>query len=327
MPGSTASRSRGWRACVSDRGAGASPFFPPQYPTADAAREAVLHVVRRDPKQFGIPNTRWTLAAIHDVVDWLGRTSPAGIHQLLNRLRIGYKRGRDHVHSPDPDYLAKLVEIAVFLDHARHPGSTTATLYLDEITYYRQPTLASAYEAVGHVQPLAQRSHRANTPTRLVGTLDARDGRVVYLQRSVIGVSALVTFFRAVRAAYPQAERLNIVVDNWPVHFHPDVLVALEPQENVWPCYRPPNWPTTPRPSARKRWGHLRLPIQLRPLPTYASWANPIEKLWRKLRQDLLHLHRLADRLRELRAQVGAYLDQFADGSLELLRYVGLGVP
>ncbi|MGQ9628202.1 MAG: transposase [Anaerolineae bacterium] len=28
-------------------------------------------------------------------------------------------------------------------------------------------------------------------------------------------------------------------------------------------------------------------------LPTYASWFNPIEKLWRWLKQDVLHLHRL----------------------------------
>ena len=63
------------------------------------------------------------------------------------------------------------------------------------------------------------------------------------------------------------------------------------------------------------------------PLPTYASWTNPIEKLWRWLRQEVLHLHRLADRLEELRAEVRRFLDRFALGSLELLRYVGLPVP
>ena len=62
-------------------------------------------------------------------------------------------------------------------------------------------------------------------------------------------------------------------------------------------------------------------------LPTYASWLNPIEKLWRKLKQELVHLHRLADKLPELRAQIDRFLDQFANGSLDLLRYVGLFVP
>jgi hypothetical protein len=51
------------------------------------------------------------------------------------------------------------------------------------------------------------------------------------------------------------------------------------------------------------------------------------EKLWRKLKADILHLHRLADRLDELRQEVDQFLDQFAKGSLDLLRYVGLSVP
>jgi hypothetical protein len=59
-------------------------------------------------------------------------------------------------------------------------------------------------------------------------------------------------------------------------------------------------------------------------LPTYASWCNPIEKLWRKLKQEVLHLHRLADDLTTLRALVKEFLLQFASGSSDLLRYVGL---
>lgn len=73
-----------------------------------------------------------------------------------------------------------------------------------------------------------------------------------------------------------------------------------------------------------RQWGRLHLPIQLVPLPTYASWCNPIEKLWRWLKQDVLHLHRLADHLEDLRARGRAFLDEFHDGSDHLLRYVGL---
>jgi len=29
--------------------------------------------------------------------------------------------------------------------------------------------------------------------------------------------------------------------------------------------------------------------------PTYAPWLNPIEKLWRWLRQEVRKMHRLAD--------------------------------
>lgn len=131
----------------------------------------------------------------------------------------------------------------------------------------------------------------------------------IYRQGSVIGIAALLAFFQTVRQAYPAAERINIVVDNWPDHFHPDVLVALEPQENPWPRHLPASWGSSPTATAQKKWGTLMLPIQLRPLPTDASWTNPIEKLWRKLRQDLLHLHCMADRLEDLRTGLAQFLD------------------
>ena len=63
------------------------------------------------------------------------------------------------------------------------------------------------------------------------------------------------------------------------------------------------------------------------PLPTYASWCNPINKLWRKLRQEVNHFHPCADDLKALRTEIDRFLDQFAKSSIELLRYVGLAIP
>lgn len=289
----------------------------------------MLHVVGRDPRQFGIARSRWTLATIHEVCDWLRAATPSGLCRVLDRLRIGYRRGREHVHSPDDAYLAKLASVAVALDYGRRADQPVATLYLDELTYYRQPSLAPAWAARGGAPALAERSLRANTATRLVGALDAATGRVHYRQAGAIGVGQLVGLYQDLRAAYPDARRLFVIQDNWPVHYHPDVLVALEPQRLLrrWPRRPPPSWPAAPSPGAARKWGGLRLPIQLVPLPTYASWCNPIEKLWRRLKQEVLHLHRLADDLAALRARVRAFLDQFAGGSNDLLRYVGLLTP
>ena len=116
-------------------------------------------------------------------------------------------------------------------------------------------------------------------------------------------------------------------MDNWPVHIHPDVLVALEKQQTRHLRLLPPSWPSRPSAKAVKRWGQLRLPIQLIRLPTDASWCNPTHKLWRKLRQESSHLHRWATDLPQLRAEIDHFLTQFATGSTDLLQYVGLGIP
>ena len=242
---------------------------------------------------------------------------------MLKRLGISYKRAREHVRSPDPDYLAKLRDIQVHVRASKVHPELMVVLFQDEFTYYRQPTLASAYEARGHQQPLAELSHRSNLHWRVTATLDIWSGRVVYSQRKVIGLRELVAFYQKVCAAYPCAQTIYMVQDNWPVHYHPDVLAALQPQILKWPTYVPGNWPTEPRADAPR----LNLPIQLVQLPTYASWANPIEKLWRKARQDELHLHNSADDWPALKQRVSAFLDQFAQGSRDLLRYVGLRDP
>lgn len=95
---------------------------------------------------------------------------------------------------------------------------------------------------------------------------------------------------------YRRAERIYVIQDNWSIHQHDDVLWALED----WPRIEPV-W-----------------------LPTYAPWLNPIEKLWRWLKQDVLKLHRHAHSWSELKSQVRTFLGQFQQGSKHLLKYVGL---
>jgi hypothetical protein len=256
----------------------------------------------------------------------LRTTTPGSLAHLLDRLGLTWQRGRDAVRSPDAAYPAKLATVAAVLAHGRRPARREVALYLDELTYYRQPTLAHAWAARGGDQPRAHRSHRSSTVTRIVGALDAHTGQVHAHQASAIGVEQLVALYQHLAARYPQARRLWIIQDNWPVHYHPDLLVALEPQRLVrrWPRRLPPCWPADPSPRAVRKWGALHLPIQLVPLPTYASWTNPIEKLWRRLKQAVLHLHPLADHLDDLRALVQTFLDQFTAGSTSLLRATGL---
>lgn len=275
-----------------------------------------------DPREHGQAQTRWTLAALHAAVPSYWEYSLSGVWRILAGHRLRWKRGRDHLRSPDPAYSAKLDHLATIRAEVEAHPDEAVLLYLDEVTYYRQPSLASSYAAVGSADPRAERSVKSNATTRVIATLDAHTGRVVARQRTKIDVPALIRFYQALVAAYP-GQRLYLVLDNWPVHFHPNVLAALEPQACPFPFLRPRHWPTTPSPQAKR----LNLPIQFIPLPTYSPWLNPIEKLWRWLKQDVLHLHRLADDLSALRSLVLDFLARFEHGSPDLLRYVGLPLP
>jgi hypothetical protein len=328
MNGSGGLNRKGSTGYASALGGDGSPLFPPVHSTAQTAREALLHTLHRTPLELDIQRVRWTLDLFRETCSWLQVGSSGALWNLLYRLKISYKRARNYIHSPDPEYDAKRQWIQELLRQIRAEHAQGQTervfLYQDELSYYRQPTLAAAYHEQDNDQPRARRSYQSDTLTRCAAALNALDGRVSYLQASRLSVGRLVNFYRQLGEQYPKARTIYLIQDNWSVHFHPDVLVALEPQEKTWTRYVPNNWSTEPTAKAIRRWGHLQLPIQLTPLPTYASWCNPIEKLWRKLKQEILHLHRWADELKELRLQVTQFLDGFASPSPGLLHYVGL---
>ena len=252
-------------------------------------------MLHRSPRQYGLSRTRWRLQDIGKVLKWLEGCSEAGIYKILKRLGFSRKRAMNFIHSPDPDYHRKWKAILqAFLETVNHPEEVVL-VFLDEFSYYRQPTLACAYHATGHTLPFAFQVARSNTRTRLIAALNGLTGKVTYLQRSKIGVLALQEFYQQLRADYPQAQRIYVVQDNWPVHKLPEVFQSLQ-ENRLTPLF----------------------------LPTYASWLNPIEKLWRWLKQDILHLHTLSTDLETLRALVRNFLDTFASGSDPLLHYVGL---
>ena len=229
-------------------------------------------------------------------LDLVAGYSLSGVWRLLRALEIRYKRGRLALHSPDPDYEAKRDQAEACVAEARAEPRRVVALYLDELTYYRQPTLDRGWTLRGAAhQTLAPLSHGKNRRRRAVAVLDAVTGRVVWWQGEKVGVRQLVAFYAAIRAAWPEAEVLYVIQDNWPIHFDARVLEAAEAAG-----------------------------ITIVRLPTYAPWLNPTEKLWRKLKHEVLHLHRLSDAWPQLQARVAAFLDTFAHGSASLLRYVGL---
>ncbi len=254
--------------------------------------ERVLH---QSPKKYGIGRARWRLQDVGRAIAWLDGVSEAGVYKVLKRLGFSRKRALNFIQSPDPEYHAKWWAILHAYQETLERPDEVVFLFQDELTYYRQPSQAPAYHRRGKGQPRARQEPRGNTSTRVAAVLNGVTGRVTYIQRSKVGVAALVLFYEQIRAAYPEAKVIYLVQDNWPVHKLPEVLQAAAEQR-----------------------------LTLLFLPTYATWLNPIEKLWRWLKQEVLHLHELAHDLPRLRQEVCAFLDQFGGGSDALLRYVGL---
>ena len=129
-------------------GRGRKPAFSPKSP--EEAEMEVLNTIGQDPGQVNVHQTRWTLRTLGNIVPWLHDVSVQGIHQILSRLGISYKRARAYVWSPDTDYAEKIARIQQVLEETRNIRASVV-LYQDEFGFYQQPTVA---------KDLARQSHQ-----------------------------------------------------------------------------------------------------------------------------------------------------------------------
>jgi transposase len=263
----------------------------------DVPKAEVIERWRQPPAmQAGYVPTRWTLVHLRNTFAWLQPYSLSGVWRLMQRLDIGWKWMRPARFSPDPAYVAKTTHVLDCLQLAARQGEQIVLVFLDEMGFYRWPQgghtwIAPDLERSG-VLPCAAN----NRQWRIIGALNALSGQVTYLDNYIVGRQQVAAMVQRLDQTYPLAERIFIVQDNWSIHTHPDVLSVLA---------------SLPR-------------LEVVSLPTYAPWLNPIEKLWRWLRQDVLRRHQWAADWPLLMSHVHAFLDQFAHASTDLLRYVGL---
>lgn len=255
-------------------------------------------MLHRSPVLYGHDRHSWTLETLRQTIAWLPQVSLPGISKLLRRLKVVYKRGRAHVHSPDLAYNQKLAAIEAALAQARQaPAGEVVFLYEDEFTAYLRPLVGQSYRGQ------SERGQKATGTTgetvRLAGCVDALSGRVVWRRRSRYNVKEMYRFFWYVQKQYPQAKVISLALDNWPVHFHPYVQEHLAKMK---PVNR----------------------IQFLPLPTYAPWTNPTEKYWHKLSREWLRFHPYGGDKPQFIRELDGWLSRHCAPSLALLHEVGL---
>jgi hypothetical protein len=266
-------------------------LFPPDDPEC----RATLEILRRSPEQFGHTRSAWTVDLIRRTA-LPGLASYSGVYKRLGRWKISRKEARLHINSPDPFYVEKLLVVEHVFRNALEEPDKHVLVFADEATFYRQPTLTRCYSARAE-RPLAVWNGAANTKFRICAGLDAVTGAVVPTFRSSYNIPGLNKWLRTLRGRYGPDVRICVAWDNWPVHAHAGVVETAE-----------------------------SLGIQLLSLPTYAPWTNPIEKVWRLLRQNVCHMHayQLKKDWPAFKEKIKAFLAQYQEPSVYILRYVGL---
>lgn len=249
------------------------------------------------PDRKGPLPSRWTLRSIQASVKWLKDYSLSGVWQVLHGYGFSLRSAYMRQWSPDPDYESKLAHLLECMKQAAAHPQAIAFLFWDQMGFYRWPEPSWTWAPAAPVPaPQARSEGGNNRQWRVIGTLNAINGQVDYLDNYIVGRRQVIHMYRRIHRRYPSHEHIFVAQDNWSVHQHPDVVAALKEFPRIEPVW----------------------------LPTYSPWLNPIEKLWRWLRSTVLKMHSLALDWKALLQRVRAFLNQFAHGSQELLRYVGL---
>lgn len=97
----------GWVARYLAEGASGLAVRPGAGRPSGVDAEQVRDYALQSPRAFGLPLTRWTLAALAEAVPRLRGMTPSGVGRALGRIGLSYKRGQPRLHSPDPEYAAK----------------------------------------------------------------------------------------------------------------------------------------------------------------------------------------------------------------------------
>lgn len=275
--------------------------------------------INKMPQDFGRAESRWTLdSLLEELQSIFSLQTISGLWKVLKRLKFSYQKARAYVHSPDSCYDEKLMYIKHVI--SMYESGKVEVLFADQFTYYNHPGVNCAYAPVLQ-QPKCPMALGGEKQKRIAACMNCFTGKVDAIQRNKTTIPSLVELYKKVRASYPNAETIYIIMDNWPVHYHPDIMRALVPQTNPFKFKLPKSWENL-KPS--NKYAGLNLPIQIVSLPTYASWLNPIEKLWKMLKKDIIHHHSFAHNFNELFTLVEAFLSKLEEGSTKLLSYTGL---
>ena len=241
-------------------------------------RRTVRCLVDQSPQDFGFARPTWTRELLVRVAEeqTAVRVSVCVMGRVLRA--IGARRGRPKpiVNSTlsERQQRRRLAAIRCLL--AELPDDEVA-VYEDEIDIHLNPKIGVDWMNRGAQKQVLTPGQ--NQKAYLAGTLDARDGTLLWVGGVVKNSSLFVAMLQKLETYYSKAKRIHVILDNYGIHKSHEVKRALE---------------SMPR-------------LRLHFLPPYCPDENRIERVWLDLHANVTRNHKHKD-LRSLCEAVAKYL-------------------
>lgn len=242
---------------------------------------------------YGGKRTTWTLRSIKEYLLSTYDVCLSTIHYALRQHALHLKRSAHRQRSPDPEYRKKVRNIEQCKAQVLKEADKFAMVAMDELSLHRLPTLARTYAARGS-DPPKQGQGTTDCTRTIFGAVNYFTGQCHFRQTYNGAAQYLVCFLKQLLEEYP-TRHLFLVMDNWPVHKGEKAQVFFQTHKE-------------------------RLTIV--PLPTYAPFLNPQEKVWKTLRSHVSHNHpyTLMSEVLERFTQWSYYIEHSPSVILQLIK-------
>jgi transposase len=222
-------------------------------------------VTQKLPTDFGFLRSRWCCQAVvllllevHGVA-----VSRETVRRWLHRGQLVWRRPRPTLGPTDPERAAILGKLRRLLAHL--PGDETA-VFQDEVDINTNPKIGSMWMRQGRQAEVP--TPGTNEKRYLAGSLNWRTGALLVTESAPGGgrdAELFVRHLEELRHRLRRYRKTHVICDNARAHDCRAVREYLE------------------------RWGHR---IEIHYLPKYAPEANPIERLWWHLHDEITRNHR-----------------------------------
>lgn len=241
----------------------------------------LLRLVEKSPQKFGYRRPTWTQELLILVLaERIAISiSVSAMSRLLGRLGIGLKRPKPIVECPwkKAHRTRRLRAIQRLVENL---PADEVVLYVDEVDIHLNPKIGPDWTKRGQQKQVL--TPGCNQKRYLAGAWNPKTRRLIYVEgERKNSLLFLELLHRLVTKAYPNAQRIHVVLDNYGIHDSLQVRLALK------------------SPTAEK--------LELHFLPPYCPDHNRIERIWKDLHDNVTRNHRCTT-MEELMAEVRGYL-------------------
>lgn len=274
------------------RGNGLPPqrWTPP--PFCPEERESLVEIVKEEePVDYELPGHGWTLKKLRLWVERkLGRSvSRSTLRSLLKAAGMSWKKCKKLLARANPERRAAYVqEFQCWFE--RMVQGDVVLIYVDEVHIHQDMDLGYTWGTVG--EPLWRKSTSPGLDHRInwYGAYDFTHGRCLLWENGYCKGDNTIEFLRLLLHSFSTPDQQLVVIWDGASH-HRSKTVKAEAE---------------------------RLGILLLPLPGYSPDLNPIEGLWKWLREEVTQ-HFCHPTLQALRQACLAFIERINQNPLQLI--------